>query len=122
MACRWAADAISAILAEKTLHGWAAAQEPRQEMTGRGISYGVALQAGMPGSTATQVVVRHNRHGGMLRHLTGDLFVLPTRAPLELEVSRRLAAAGIPTPEVIAYALYPAGAGLAYLCHPIQYL
>jgi 3-deoxy-D-manno-octulosonic acid kinase len=40
--------------------------------------------------------------------VTGEYFLIPTRAPLELATSLRLAAAGIPTPEVIAYAVYPA--------------
>lgn len=109
----WSAPAIAAILAGATLHDWAAAREAREEMSGRGVSYGVSLPAGTEGAGETAVVVRHNRHGGLLRHLTGDLFRLPTRAPLELEIARRLAGQGIPTPEVIAYALYPAGIGFA---------
>jgi tRNA A-37 threonylcarbamoyl transferase component Bud32 len=55
------------------------------------------------------VVIRHNSHGGAFARFTRDLFVAPTRAPYELEVSRRLAALGVPTPEVVAYALYPRG-------------
>jgi 3-deoxy-D-manno-octulosonic acid kinase len=53
-------------------------------------------------------VVRRNRHGGLLGALTGEYFLAPTRAPLELATSLRLAAAGIPTTEVISYAVYPA--------------
>lgn len=52
------------------------------------------------------MVVRHSRHGGMLAGVTGDLFVAPTRAPAELVISRRLRAAGVPTPDVLAYATY----------------
>jgi 3-deoxy-D-manno-octulosonic acid kinase len=55
------------------------------------------------------VVVRHSRHGGLLAPVTGDRFLSPTRAPHELRTALRLAAAGVPTPEVVAYATYPAG-------------
>ncbi|MEK7246362.1 MAG: lipopolysaccharide kinase InaA family protein, partial [Pseudomonadota bacterium] len=57
----------------------------------------------------TRVVVRHNRHGGLLGPLTGDLFLAPTRAPDELEISLTLARLGVPTPEIVAYVLYPPG-------------
>jgi len=87
-----------------TLHDWAAQQPEREEMRGRGVIYSVNL----PTIPAIPVVVRRNLHGGLLHGLTGEYFVLPTRAPLELEISLRLAGAGIPTPEVIAYAVYPA--------------
>jgi hypothetical protein len=43
--------------------------------------------------------------------LTRDLFFPPTRAPLELEASLRLSQAGVPTPELLAYAIYPAPFG-----------
>ena len=55
------------------------------------------------------MVVRHNRHGGLLAALTGDRFLYPTRAPLELETSLRLADAGVPTPPVLGYAVYRSG-------------
>jgi hypothetical protein len=42
--------------------------------------------------------------------VTGDRFLPPTRAPHELKTALRLAEAGVATPEVIAYATYPAGA------------
>jgi Lipopolysaccharide kinase (Kdo/WaaP) family len=54
-------------------------------------------------------VVRHNRHGGFFAPVTGDLFLPPTRAPGELWAALRLAREGVPTPEVLAYAIYPAG-------------
>ena len=69
------------------------------------MSYAIPLpRSGIP------VVVRHNRHGGLLAGLTGDRFLPPTRAPYELDVARRLADAGVPTPEVVAIAVYAAGA------------
>jgi tRNA A-37 threonylcarbamoyl transferase component Bud32 len=44
--------------------------------------------------------------------VTRDLFLAPTRAPYELAMSIRLREVGVATPEVIAYATYPAGPGL----------
>jgi 3-deoxy-D-manno-octulosonic acid kinase len=58
------------------------------------------------------VVVRHAWHGGMLRGVTRDLFLPPTRAPGELRMSEWLRAAGVRTPRVVAYARYPAPLGL----------
>ncbi|WP_129128426.1 lipopolysaccharide kinase InaA family protein [Geomonas oryzae] len=100
----WAADAVREALTAPTLHDWAAARTERDVMHGRGACYGVTL----PGAEPVPVVVRRNRHGGLLRYLTGERFLPPTRAPLELANAVRLAEAGVPTPEVIAYALYPA--------------
>lgn len=100
----WAAPAVARALHDGTLHDWASLQPVREEMRGRGVIYAVDL----PTTPVTPVVVRRNRHGGLLHDLTGEYFFAPTRAPLELAISLRLAAAGIPTPEVIAYAVYPA--------------
>jgi hypothetical protein len=104
VALDWAASSVTDILNICTLQEWAALQPLREEMRGRGIIYSVDL----PTNPATSVVVRRNRHGGLLHGLTGDCFLTPTRAPLELTTSLRLATAGIPTPEVVAYAIYPA--------------
>lgn len=102
------ADAIGRVLATgHTLHQWAATQPGATSLRGRGISWAVAI----PG-TALRGVVRHSRHGGLLAPLTGDLFAAPARAPRELAASRQLAQAGVPTPEVLAYAIYAAPFGL----------
>src|SRR6185503_5931308 len=53
--------------------------------------------------------VRHNHHGGLFAPLTRDLFLAPTRAPRELEMSLALTERGVPTPAVVAYAVYPGG-------------
>jgi 3-deoxy-D-manno-octulosonic acid kinase len=103
VACDRVAVAVAAALCTGTLHEWAARQKSKQEMRGRGVIYAVEL----PTVPATPVVVRRNRHGGLLHVLTGEYFLRPTRAPLELATSLRLAAAGIPTPELLAYAVYP---------------
>ena len=91
-------------LREGTLYEYAARHPRARAMSGRAIAWAVPLP-----DAVTQVVVRHNRHGGLLRHLTGDRFLPPTRAPHELRVARTLAERGVPTPEIVAYVVYPAG-------------
>jgi hypothetical protein len=103
----WGEAAIREQLTYGTLYDWAAAQHSPDLMQGRGVNYGVMFPAGVEPPGPTAVVVRRNRHGGMLRFLTKDNFIQPTRALLELETSIRLAAAGVSTPEVIACVVYP---------------
>src|SRR5690242_4143113 len=100
------ADA-AAMLAEGTLYEAAARDLAARTFTGRGITYAVALPV-----SGTRVVVRHNRHGGLLAPLTRDLFLLPTRAPYELAVSLRLASLGVRTPEVVMYGVERVAVGL----------
>ena len=80
-----------------------------RRLMGRAPAYAIALPGAGGG---TRVVVRHSRHGGLLAPLTGDRFLPPTRAPLELDAALRLRTGGVRTPDVVAYALYPAGAFL----------
>jgi 3-deoxy-D-manno-octulosonic acid kinase len=108
VACQWAAPAIRELLSNSTLHDWASAQKNHEPMHGRGINYGVILPATTGTGESTPVVVRRNRHGGMFGSISGEYFLPPTRAPLELANSLQLIAAGVNTPEVIAYAIYPA--------------
>ena len=98
------ADALRRVLQRSTLYEYAARHPVGHPLAGRGVAYAVPL----PGETS-RVVVRHNRHGGLLARFTGDLFLPPTRAPHELAMSRRLAANGIATPEFVAYVVYRAG-------------
>ncbi len=100
------ADAVRQVLVAGSLYSYAASHAARRELRGRGKAYAVPLPDG-----ATRVVVRHSQHGGLLAPVTGDRFLAPTRAPHELIVALDLAAAGVPTPEVIAYATYPAWLG-----------
>jgi hypothetical protein len=88
----------------RTLHGFAGRVPSARRFEGRETAYGILLPA-----AEVPVIVRHNRHGGALRNLTGDLFLGATRAPLELEISLRLRSLSIPTPAVVAYAVYAAG-------------
>ncbi len=96
------AAAVQAALATaRTLHGWAGAQPGAVALQGRAVAWRLAL------AEQTNVVVRHSRHGGLLAAVTGDLFLPPTRAPQELAIATRLRAAGVATPQVLAYAVYP---------------
>lgn len=88
----------------RTLHGWASTLPGATAHQGRATAWGAILPGG-----DIHVVVRHAQHGGLLRSLTGDRFLAQGRAAYELEVSARLRAAGVPTPELVAYAIYPAG-------------
>jgi hypothetical protein len=98
------AQAVGHVLRAGTLERWAAGHPERREMRGRGAVYAVPLPDGGP-----RVVVRHARHGGLLASITGDRFLGLGRAPRELRIALRLAASGVPTPPVVAYALYGAG-------------
>jgi 3-deoxy-D-manno-octulosonic acid kinase len=108
------ADVVAAALrdprgSERTLYDYARQHPRARPLAGRATAYAAPLP------DATPVVVRHSRHGGLLAPLTGDRFLAPTRAPRELAASLRLAAAGVPTPEVVAHATYPAGPPLLRL-------
>ena len=96
------ADARS-LLVDGTLYEAAARDLAARPLQGRGVAYSIALPV-----SGTRVVVRHNRHGGLLAPLTRDLFLPPTRAPLELLISERLRELGVPTPEVLMYGTGPA--------------
>ncbi|HUF28252.1 MAG TPA: lipopolysaccharide kinase InaA family protein [Gemmatimonadaceae bacterium] len=95
--------AVRQALVTGTLHEFAAAHPEAVALAGRDVAWAAPL----PGD-GTRVVVRHTRHGGTLAPVTGDLFLFP-RARQELETAVRLAAAGVPTPEIVAYVLYRAG-------------
>ena len=110
----WAVAALSqALRSHGSLFAWAAAQTARHELRGRGVAWATSLPAGAGGQASTAVVVRHTRHGGLFAAVTGDLFPRPTRAPRELATAVRLAACGVPTPDVIAYAIHPVAGVLA---------
>ena len=97
----------SALATAASLHEWAATSPGAEPFQGRATAWGVRL----PGA-AIDVVVRHAQRGGLLRGVRGDRFVWPGRAPWELETALRLQEAGVRTPDVVAFALYPAGPGL----------
>jgi len=102
-----AADGVRrALEAAPSLHLWAAQERGATPFQGRATAWGVKL----PGS-GLDVVVRHARRGGVLAAVRGDRYVWPGRAPWELETALRLQDLGVRTPDLVAYALYPAGRG-----------
>jgi hypothetical protein len=97
------ASAVRAALEQcGSLYAWAEAQPGREAFTGRGAAYGVTLGG-------VGAVVRHARRGGLLGPLLGDRYAGAPRHRRELDWSRRLAGAGIPTPRFLAGIAYPAG-------------
>ena len=103
-----ALDALSTEIREAmsdgTLYDYGRNHPRARKLLGRGIAYAVPLP-----ESGTPVVIRHSRHGGMLASITGDRFLGATRAPAELATALRLRDSGVHTPELVAYATYPAG-------------
>jgi hypothetical protein len=97
------ADAFRQALAAGTLYKYAESHPRVRSLRGRGVVYAVPL----PGDVE-DVVIRHNRHGGLLAPVTGDLFRTPTFAPHELKISAQLHEYGVPTPHMLGYVLYAA--------------
>jgi Lipopolysaccharide kinase (Kdo/WaaP) family len=104
VAAREVAPLVREALAMGTLYDFARRRPDAHELTGRQPAYAILHPAG-----DARMVVRHNRHGGFLAALTGDRFLPPTRAPHEFALSTRLTAADVPTPRLLAYAVYRAG-------------
>ena len=100
------AEPVLEALRAGTLYRYAASHAQARPLAGRGVAYAVPLPGGIE-----DVVVRHNRHGGLLAPLTRDLFRPPTLAPVELRISDRLRRAGVPTPVMLGYVVYAAPAG-----------
>ena len=100
------ADAFVRVLEQhQTLYAWAREQEQPTALLGRAPVYVATL----PTAPTVNVAIRHSWHGGLLAPITSDRFLRPTRAPRELRVSIQLREFKIPTPEVLAFALYNAG-------------
>jgi len=95
------ADAVMAALASGSLYSWASSHPRHIVLHGRIPAYAAPLL-----DDGTIVVVRRNHHGGMLARFRGDRFI-GSRARSELETAIRLRAAGIATPKIVAYAVYP---------------
>lgn len=96
--------ALREAMADGTLYDFASRHPRARTMAGRGTVFAVPLPIG-----GDPVVVRRSRRGGLLAPATGDRFFMSTRAAAELRIALRLASEGIATPEVVAYAEYPAG-------------
>jgi tRNA A-37 threonylcarbamoyl transferase component Bud32 len=101
-----AVDAIREALRGGSLFEYAGSHVHARTLMGRGVVFAAPLP-----SSDERVVVRHNRHGGMLARVTRDLFRGETRAPHELRVSERLRERGVPTPAIVSYVVYPVAFG-----------
>jgi hypothetical protein len=97
------APAIGDAMQQGSLYAWAAEHPERRLRYGRLPTYAAPLPRGGP-----RVVVRRNVHGGWLAKWRGDRFIR-SRAPYELEMSLVLAELGVPSTEVVAYAVYRTG-------------
>jgi 3-deoxy-D-manno-octulosonic acid kinase len=73
----------------------------RARRRGRGTTPTVAV------NPETQVILRRYRHGGLLAWLTGPLFLGPSRALKELEITARAEALGAPVPHALLVILWP---------------
>lgn len=93
-------ELADAVRTAGTLYDWASEQPQRQALRGRAPVYVARLVSG------TRVAVRHAWHGGMLAPFTGDRYLRPSRAAVELSKSLLLQECGIPTAPVLGYALY----------------
>ncbi|MDP1860025.1 MAG: lipopolysaccharide kinase InaA family protein [Gemmatimonadaceae bacterium] len=99
------ADTLRTVLeGHPSVYEWASSHPERREMHGRLSVFAVPLPNGGPG-----VVVRRSHHGGLMAQVLRDLFVPPTRARAELDISLMLAQSGVPTPPVVAFAIYKVG-------------
>jgi hypothetical protein len=96
------ADAVREAMERGSLYDWAANHPERRVLQGRLYAYAAPLPRSGP-----RVVVRRNAHGGALASWRGDRFLFP-RAPFELAMSLVLTELGVPTAEVVAYAMYRA--------------
>lgn len=96
--------ALESILAGGTIYDFALRQPDARQFAGRAPVYAFSLPDG-----CGDAVVRRSMRGGALARLETDLFLPPTRSLRELITSLRLRAAGVPTPEMIGFAVYPAG-------------
>jgi hypothetical protein len=100
------ADAFRQALAAGTLYQYAERHPRTRALAGRGVVYAAPL----PGNVE-DAVIRHNRHGGLLAPITGDVFRTPTFAPRELTISERLHEYNVPTPRMLGYVLYDVAPG-----------
>ncbi|MBW3533734.1 MAG: hypothetical protein KY453_00735 [Gemmatimonadetes bacterium] len=97
----WASETLDA---GKTLYEAAGSADDVLELRGRGPVYAFATAGG-------RWVVRRCRRGGAMAPLLGERFLRtgPPRPLLEMAASEEARKRGIPTPDVLAAAVYPDG-------------
>jgi hypothetical protein len=93
---------IEELLATGTIYEFAQRHPEARQLSGRAPVYALSLPL------SGRVVIRHSMRGGLIGRTGTDLFLPPTRALRELVNAFRLRAAGVPTPQIVAYATYPA--------------
>lgn len=99
-----AAAVREALAAASSLYAWARARPDREIFVGRGETYSVRLGG-------VEAVVRHAHRGGVPALFSADWFTGTPRFFRELDLSRRLEAAGVRTPAVLAGVAHRAGLG-----------
>lgn len=99
----------------ETLHEWAEDQPDRNTFPGRGSVHSIPAPADGP-DQRERWVVRHYRRGGAVAAHLGDRYLRlgPARPLRELRASCAARARKIPTPAVLAGAVYPEG--IFYRC------
>ena len=105
------ADWIATILeAGQTLHGWAREQDDVVSFTGRGVVHAVPAPTFGP-DRGERWVVRHYRRGGAVARYLDDRYLAAgdSRPIRELKASVEARSRGVPTPAVVAGAVYAAG-------------
>jgi len=102
IAAKSCAASVREVLEKERLYEYAERQPDAVPLVGRAPVFAVNLPSG-----CGRVVVRHNMRGGWMAKISSDLFLLPTQGYRELLASLRLRAAGVSTPEVLAYVSYP---------------
>ena len=105
------ADWLATVLgAGRTLHTWAGEHDDVVSFAGRGVVYGVpAPTLGPDGSE--RWAMRHYRRGGTIARYLDDLYLAAgdSRPMRELRASVEARSRGVPTPAVVAGAVYAAG-------------
>ncbi|MEO6778655.1 MAG: lipopolysaccharide kinase InaA family protein [Gemmatimonadaceae bacterium] len=104
LVARALAGTVREILQHDTLYSYAAKDSNALIFHGRAPVYAIQL----PGVSG-RVAIRHVMRGGFVGRLLHDRFLPPTRVARELTAAFRLRLGGVPTPEVLAVATYPAG-------------
>ena len=105
------ADWLATILgAGRTLHTWASEQDDVVSFTGRGAVHAVLAPTGGP-DRRERWVVRHYRRGGAVARYLDDRYLAggDSRPIREFKASVEARSRGVPTPAVVAGAVYTTG-------------
>lgn len=100
----------SVIAGGDSMYAWAADREEAKALVGRGAVHAIDSPAAGPEKRRGWAVRRYHR-GGLIAPLLGDRYLRarPTRPIRELWATVEARARGVPSPAVVAGAVYPAG-------------